>query len=171
MAQVLAGYFDDDADQAVRALRQRLVQAGIPTLNDRPHLTFAAAGAIPPAARKNLAADLAMLAMPNLWLYVLGTFPAGENALILGAVTDAELLAVHVAMHDSLAGRARDPWAHYLPGAWVPHCTLAQDITPSQLAAGFAAAHPIEPIRARITEVSIKDTRTGVEETLLSRDS
>lgn len=174
MAHSLECYFDDDADAAVRALWQRLEQAGVPSLasrthrNHRPHLAFAVAGTLPPAARRNLAADLTLLAMPRLWLYTLGTFPTNQNALLLGAVTDAELLAVHVAVHDALAGRVRDPLAYYLPGAWVPHCLLAEDVTPVQLAAGFATLHPIEPIRARVTEVGVLDTRTGELDTLLT---
>ncbi|HEX4726042.1 MAG TPA: 2'-5' RNA ligase family protein [Pseudonocardiaceae bacterium] len=167
MAHALECYFDDEADAAIRALWQRLEQAGVPSLasrthrNHRPHVTFAVAGAIPPAARKILAADLALLSMPRLWLYTLGTFPTSPNALLLCAVTDAELLAVHVAVHDALAGRVRDPSAYYLPGAWVPHCLLAEDVTPAQLTAGFAALHPIEPIRVRVTEVGVTATRTG----------
>lgn len=174
MAHALECYFDDEADAAIRALWQRLEQAGVPSLatrthrNHRPHVTFAVAGAIPPAARRSLTADLALLSMPQLWLYTLGTFPNGQNALLLGAVTDAELLAVHVAVHDALAGRVRDPWAYYLPGAWVPHCTLAEDVTPAQLTAGFAALHPIEPVRVRVTEVGVKDTRTGDADLLLT---
>ncbi|HEX9335090.1 MAG TPA: 2'-5' RNA ligase family protein [Pseudonocardiaceae bacterium] len=174
MAHALECYFDDDADAAVRALWQRLEQAGVPSLasrthrKHRPHLTFAVAGAIPPPARRSLRADLARLAMPRLWLYTLGTFPTNRNALLLGAVTDAELLAVHVAVHDALAGRVRDPSAYSLPGAWVPHATLAEDVTPAQLAAGFAVLHPIEPIRARVTEVGVRDTRTGELDLLLT---
>ena len=108
--------------------------------------------------------------MPTLWLYTLGTFPTTDNVLFLGAVADAELLAVHIAVHDALAGRVRDPWASLLPGAWVPHCTLALDVTPSQLAAGFAALHPVAPIRAAVTEIGIADTRTGEIDVLLPGD-
>jgi 2'-5' RNA ligase len=167
VAQALECYFDGEAETAVRGLWQRLEQAGVPSLggrshgHHRPHVTFALGSVIPPAARRDLAVDLGRLAMPRLWLYTLGTFPTSENALFLGAVTDAELLAVHVAVHDTLAGRVRDPWAYYLPGAWVPHCTLAEDLTPAQLATGFAALHPVEPIRAKIVEIGITDTRTG----------
>jgi hypothetical protein len=168
VAQALECYFDDAADKAVRALWQRLELAGVPGLGGRPHLSFAVAGMIPPATRRGLAKDLALLAMPSVWLYTLGTFPTNQNALLLGAITDAELLAVHVAVHDVLAGRVRDPWAHYLPGVWVPHCTLAEDVTPEQLVAGFAALHPIEPIRARIVEVAVRDTRTGAVELVRS---
>ena len=173
MAQALECYFDAEADAAVRALWQRLEQAGVPSPathgGHRPHVTFAVAGAIPAAARKDLTTDLTRLALPRLWLYTLGTFPTAENGLFLGAVTDAELLAVHVAVHDTLAGRVRDPWASYLPGAWVPHCTLAQDVTPDQLATAFTALHPITPVRARIAEIGVHDTRTGEIDVLVAR--
>ncbi|HEX3590434.1 MAG TPA: 2'-5' RNA ligase family protein [Pseudonocardiaceae bacterium] len=173
MAQALECYFDDEADDAVRALWQRLEQARVPSLathDGRPHVTFAVGGAIPAGARKDLTTDLTRLAMPRLWLYTLGTFPTAANGLFLGAVTDAELLAVHVAVHDTLAGRVRDPWASYLPGAWVPHCTLAQDLTPGQLATAFAALHPITPIRAKVAEIGVLDTRTGDVDVLVTKD-
>lgn len=175
MAQSLEFYLDGEAETAVRGLWQRLDIAGVPSLasaalgHHRPHVTFAVGTTIPPASRRELARDLGRLALPNLWLYTLSTFPTQANTLFLGAVADTELLAVHVAVHDALAGRVRDPWASYLPGAWVPHCSLAHDITPVQLAAGFAALHPVEPIRARISEVGVADTRTGEIDTLLTR--
>ncbi len=169
---MLEFFFDDDADAAVRALWRRLDEAGVPSLaarghrRHRPHVTFAIASSIPVRVRRNLAEAIALLSLPTLWLYTLGTFPTKENALFLGAVTDSEVLAVHSAVHDVLAGKVRDPWAYYLPGAWVPHCALAQDLDPGQLAAGFAAVHPIEPIRARITGVGVTDSRTGETEPL-----
>jgi len=169
VAQVLEFFFDAEADAAVRALWRRLDRAGVPSpaaRDDRPHVTFAAAGTIPVRARAALRADLALLSLPALWLYTVGTF-ATENTLFLGAVADTELLAVHSAVHDALAGKVRDPWAYSLPGAWVPHCTLAQDLTADQLVAAFAAIHPIEPIRASIQEIGILDSRTGEIEMLL----
>lgn len=175
MAQALEFFFDQSAEAAVRALWQRLEQAGVPSLlththrHHRPHVTFALGGAIAPAARADLRRDLALLSLPNVWLYTLGTFPTADNGLFLGAVADAELLAVHVAVHDALAHRVRDQWAYYLPGAWVPHCTLAEGITAVQLATGFAALHPIQTIRATVTEVGITDTRTGDVDLLWQR--
>jgi 2'-5' RNA ligase len=167
VAQALEFFFDEPADAAVRALWQRLELAGVPSLlshthrRHRPHVTFALGGSVSPAARAELREDLARLSLPNVWLYTLGTFPTADNGLFLGAVADAELLAVHRTVHDALVGRVRDPWAYYLPGAWVPHCSLAQGITANQLATGFATVHPAQPIRAAIAEVGITDTRTG----------
>lgn len=176
MAQALEFYLDGEAETAVRGLWDRLERAGVPSLATfqhgrwRPHVSFAVAGLIPPAVRRDLATDLTRLALPRLWLYTLSTFPDSSNCMFLGAVTDTELLAVHIAVHDTLAGRVRDPWAAYLPGAWVPHCTLTQEVTPAQLAAGFTALHPVEPIRARIAEVGVADTRTGDVDVLVTRD-
>lgn len=173
MVQALEFFFDDDADAAVRKLWNRLEQAGIPSLatrthrRHRPHVTFALATSIPAATREALRADLARLSIPRLWLYTLGAFSLVDRVIHLTAVVDTELLAVHSAVHDVLAGRVRNPSAYYLPGSWIPHCTLTQGIEPAQVAAGFATLYPVEPIRATITEVAVVDTHTGAAEPLL----
>ena len=167
MAHALELFFDEGADAAVRELWRRLDEAGVPSVaarghqRYRPHVTMAVAGTMPPATREALRSDLATLSIPDLWLYTLGTFPGEDSVLLLGAVVDTELLAVHAAAHDTLAGRVRDPSAYYFPGAWVPHCTLAHGLTPSQLSSGFAALQPTEPVRASVTGVGVTDTRTG----------
>ncbi|HEV7907511.1 MAG TPA: 2'-5' RNA ligase family protein, partial [Pseudonocardiaceae bacterium] len=78
----------------------------------------------------------------------------------------SELLAVHSAVHDALAGKVKNPSAYYLPGTWVPHCTLAQGITDEQVVAGIAALHPVEPIRAKVRQVAVADSRTAEIEPL-----
>jgi 2'-5' RNA ligase len=170
VAQGLAFLFDDDADRAIRALWSRLDEVGVPSLAGRgypPHVTFAVAGTIPPPVRDALRADLARLSIPALWLSILATFSSVDTVLMLAAVVDAELLAVHSAIHDALAGRVKQPSAYYLPGSWVPHCTLAQGIEPTRVAAGFAALYPVEPIRAAIRQVTVIDTHTGAADPLL----
>ncbi|MDA3648559.1 2'-5' RNA ligase family protein [Saccharopolyspora indica] len=171
MAHALVFFFDDRTESEIRGLWQRLDGAGVPSPagKHRPHVTLAAAGGIPPAARKAVRAELELLSVPDLWLHTLGTFPDEERKLLLGAVVDAELLAVHSAVHDALAGRVQNPSAYYFPGAWIPHCTLAQGITDDQLAAGFRALQPPRAVRAAISEVAIVDTRTGDAETVLTR--
>jgi hypothetical protein len=49
----------------------------------------------------------------------------------------------------------------------VPHCTLSQGLEPAEVAAGFAALYPVEPIRATITSVAVVDTHTGDADPLL----
>jgi 2'-5' RNA ligase len=175
MAHSVDLFFDSEADEAIRSLWQRLERAGVPSLasrthrRHRPHVTFAMAGSIPHRTVEALRRDLRPLSLPSLWLYTLGTFPTKENGLWLGAVVDTELLAVHSAVHDVLAGAVKQPFAFFLPGSWIPHCTLAQDLTPGQLAAAVEALHPVSPVSARISEVGITDTRTGEVHLLMSR--
>jgi 2'-5' RNA ligase len=159
---MVAVYFDDEADRAVRALWRRLDQAGVGGQRALPpHVTFAAANVIPRRTRDLLKDELRTLAIPSLWLSTLGTFPNSENVLMLGAVVDGELLAVHSAVHDVLAGQVQSPHAYYMPGSWVPHCTLARRVEHQQVVTGFAALHPVDRIEARAGQVVIHDTRTG----------
>jgi 2'-5' RNA ligase len=53
----------------------------------------------------------------------IGIFPGG--VLFLGVVVTPELLALHRRYHDELAAFAGSCAAHYRPGAFVPHITLA----------------------------------------------
>ncbi|MDN5919848.1 MAG: 2'-5' RNA ligase family protein [Pseudonocardia sp.] len=163
---------DDDAVAALGALRARLREAGIdapPTgtgpgscrsgvaPDERPDVTVAAAAAVPRPARDALVAELRLVALPALWLATLGSVTGDDERLVLAAVTDPEVLAVHTAVHDVLAGRVRSPFAAHLPGSWLPHVVLAR----SRPAEAFALLHPVGSVRARITAVELHDTRTG----------
>ncbi|TCP56704.1 2'-5' RNA ligase superfamily protein [Tamaricihabitans halophyticus] len=173
MVQALEAFFDEPAEEAVRELWRRLDSAGIPSLasrgKGRPHVTFAVAGGIPARSRAELASELRLLSLPTIWLYTLGTFPTTETQLVLTAVVDAELLAVHSAIHEVLANRAKNPSAYYMPGAWVPHCTLSREIDTASLASAMSTLHPIRPIKARVREIGITDTATGEVDSLLVR--
>ena len=151
VTQLVRFRLDDGAEAALTELRARAAAAGCAVPGDRPALTAAAAVAIPPGARAALADELRVLALPTVWLATLGSTAARPDELVLAAVVDTELLAVHSAVHDALAGRVRGPVAAYLPGAWLPHCVLAL----SRPAEAFAALHPVEPVRARIVGVEV----------------
>jgi hypothetical protein len=142
---------DDGAAAEIDGLRAHAAAAGAAVPTDRPALTAAAAGAVPAAARGAVKDELRVLTLPSVWLATLGATAGRPGELVLAAVVDAELLAVHAAVHDALAGRVRGPVAAYLPGAWLPHCVVAT----SGAADAFAALHPVEPVRARIVAVEI----------------
>ncbi|MBW0116523.1 2'-5' RNA ligase family protein [Pseudonocardia abyssalis] len=149
MAQTVRFRLDPDAVAALHALRGRLPRdlAAV----DEPAVTVAAATSVPPAARAALDAELRLLVVPSIWLATLGTVAGRPDQLVLAAVVDAELLAVHAAVHDALAGRVKGPVAAHLPGAWLPHCVLATE----RPAEAFAALHPVAPVRARVEGVEV----------------
>jgi hypothetical protein len=149
MAQTVRFRLDDAAAAELTALRTRLAGHGIATPPEPPAVIAAAAGTIPQPARDALAAELRLLTLPSIWLETLGTVAGRPDELVLAAVVDAELLAVHSAVHDALAGRVRSPVAAYLPGTWLPHCVLATE----RPADAFALLHPVPTVRARVVAV------------------
>jgi hypothetical protein len=151
MAQHVRFRLDDAAVDQLDALRDRLGGRGIAVPGERPAVTVAAATSVPAPAREALDAELRPLVLPSIWLATLGTVAGRPDELVLAAVVDAELLAVHAAVHDALAGRVRGPVAAYLPGTWLPHCVLAVE----RPAEAFAALHPVAPVRARVTGVEL----------------
>ncbi|HEX5811273.1 MAG TPA: 2'-5' RNA ligase family protein [Pseudonocardia sp.] len=157
MTQHVRFRLDDDAAAAVDALRARAATAGCSVPPERAALTAAAAVAIPSPARSALADELRLLALPAVWLATLGSTADRPHELVLAAVVDTELLAVHNAVHDALARRVRGPVAAYLPGAWLPYCVLASTAP----AEAFTALHPVEPVRAQVVGVEIADARSG----------
>lgn len=163
MADALDAFLDDTASATVRELQGRCGP-----VDDRLRVTFARAGSIPRRTRDRLCAELSLLTLPELWLATLGSTPGAQGSLVLAAIVDPELLALHSAVHDVLAGAVRAPSAYHLPGWWVPHCVLAGGVDDTALAAGFAALHPVVPVRARIIAIGVTDTRTGDVELLLT---
>ena len=157
VTQLVRFRLDDDAAAAVDALRARAATAGCSVPPERPALTAAAAVAIPPAARTALADELRVLALPTVWLATLGSTADRPHELVLAAVVDSELLAVHTAVHDALAGRVRGP------GRGVPAGRLAAALRTGldRPAEAFVALHPVEPVRAQVVGVEIADARTG----------
>lgn len=68
----------------------------------------------------------------------IGLFANTTNVMFLGVVVTEALLALHYRAHAAL-GAFRDAcWAHYLPGAWVPHVSLALDATDEAAQAALA---------------------------------
>ncbi|GAA4862375.1 2'-5' RNA ligase family protein [Saccharopolyspora cebuensis] len=161
MADALDLYFDATTEAEVRALLRRLTDAGVPAATGRPHLTLAAAGSIPERVRRSLRTELRLLSIPDLLLSTVGASSGADRTLLLGAVVDAELLAVHSAVHDVLAGQVPNPSAYHFPGGWLPHCALATGLTDEQLGAGFAALLPPPALRAGVAGVAITETHTG----------
>ena len=170
MALAIEMFFDEDADAAVRAIWRDLAAAGLPNLavyghgQHRPHVSLAVCGSLSPDAVVPLQSMLSQaiteagLVLP---LTSLGTFPGGEGVLFLGVSVTAGLLDLHARAHAALAGQTAGRWPYYLPGYWVPHCTLAQGLDAESTAAAFRLLHGFGPIEATVTSAGITDTTTG----------
>lgn len=125
---------DEELRGRVEAVWERLAGAGLPSLaghghpTNRPHLTLAAADALPPDGW--LATALAGLPVP-VRLDGLLSFGGARGGLAWAVVPGRALLDVQAAVSELV--RPRSPW--FRPGLWTPHVSLVLRATPAQRAA------------------------------------
>ena len=150
-------YFDPAAERTVRALIDQLPKLGIRSTRPaaaRPHVSLAVFDRIEvervSAAIREFARECPPL---RLHLASIGRFPGNEGVVFLGTVVTRELLELHARLHRMppvVAGTKRE---HYLPGRWVPHCTIAEGLAPDDICRTVELAYRSGACR----EVSIQE--------------
>jgi 2'-5' RNA ligase len=124
----------------IRRMWDNLAQIGLSAMRDngsRPHVTLGVFGEIDRAViEEQLDRFFETQKLHPITFEVLGFFPASRVLHATPTVT-AWLLDLHRAFHQAVADISAGPSLYYLPGRWVPHCTLAFDIPPEQVAEAF----------------------------------
>lgn len=153
-------YFDAEAEQAVRQLRQRLTDNGVPPtldlLGDRPHISLAGLPDHDAAPVIPIVEALATIAPFDLKLDGIGLFPTTEGVLFLAPTPTSALLDAHQRLYSALthAHIAINPY--YTPGSWIPHCTIASDLTPDEL------LHAVAICREAFTTIALTCRELGI---------
>jgi 2'-5' RNA ligase len=158
-------FFDPSGDAAVRRVWSELGGPVLASATARPHITLAVYGRVEPEPFAAALADWAAAADPlDLRLASVGVFPGEARVIFLAPVVTAELLDLHNGFHAAFEGEGEEPWSHYRPGEWVPHCTLAMEIDPAALhrALDVAREAPL-PIPVRLSAVGLVEFRPVVE--------
>jgi 2'-5' RNA ligase len=166
-------YFDEDAEAVVLAAWKAMADAGISTaLLDgvqRPHVTLGVSDEISQTFKNALALFAKEIAPFDLTLSHLGAFNTAEGVVFIAPTPTRALLDLHKRFHTFFDEHAGKKWPLYLPGAWVPHCTLAFRLTPEQLQHAFAIAAGIKlPMTCRIIEIGLLSGVGEPEKTLVS---
>ncbi|MBE5104941.1 2'-5' RNA ligase family protein [Bacillus thuringiensis] len=60
-----------------------------------------------------------------------GTFPTNGTIFLAPTITD-ELLRLHHSYHNYFKTFHDNPMSYYVPGKWVPHCTIANGLNANQ---------------------------------------
>ena len=165
MALAVCLLLDPSADAAVRGLWRRLEAAGIRTLLSHthgrhvPHLTYAA------LRSHDLDTVTAVLsALPSgaplaLHFDALGTFR--RSRCWLAPAVSGALVARQEAVVSALLAGGVELHRHYLPGAWLPHLTLAPRLHLHDLSTVAAQVYAVLPLSAVADRVAVVDTSTG----------
>jgi 2'-5' RNA ligase len=158
---------DDHAAARIEPLWDALERdATLPTtrrLGVRPHLSLAVYDALAPqkllARLDRFAGALSPVAIgfANIGIFVNGS----AATIFLGPVADRALLDLHDSFHRAFADCLAGCIAHYRPGRWVPHLTLAQDVELDALPlavanlAGADLAEIVAPVSGRLDVLSV----------------
>jgi hypothetical protein len=156
MALVIELSLDGCAAKAVRRVWDRVHEvtgsSALKSTGAWPHVTLAiydeaTAGEIP------LRAAIEGFDLPptRFLLDGAGVFPGAEGVAFLAPVADEALLRAQRRWHAAVPGS--DPL--YLPGAWVPHCTVGIGLDEQQLQAAVATARGLLPVRGRFEKIAL----------------
>src|SRR5688572_15202755 len=134
---------DRDTDEALQSLARRLEEvAGLETvrrIGDVHHISLGVYDDLPvDAVRAKLTDFVRGASAIRIRLASIGIFPGAESTLFLAPVYNAALFDLHRRFYDELSASGVLGWEYYRPGAWVPHVTLALNITPAALAQAAA---------------------------------
>lgn len=167
MTDALELFFDTASQAAVRAIWGNLEARGLRSMattshgRHRPHVSLTVADRITPAQARAAVEPFRTANDLSLRLGSIAVFPGRQGVIYLSVVPTLRLLRLHREVHASLVGAGVESGRHYLPDAWVPHCTLAQGLTADEVTTGVRAVKRLRPIEADIVSVGIVDTETG----------
>ncbi|GAB3170677.1 2'-5' RNA ligase family protein [Myceligenerans halotolerans] len=165
MALAVCLLFDRPTERVLQRLWQRLEDDGVPTLATHthgghvPHLSLAvlrswdldkvraAVEALPDADPATVRFD------------AVAAFRRGRMNLI-PAVTST-LAARQERLVEALGATEDELHMHYVPGAWIPHVTVATRVRLDQTPLVLEAAYEILPMTGMLTHAALIDAGTG----------
>ncbi|MDA1194608.1 MAG: 2'-5' RNA ligase family protein [Planctomycetota bacterium] len=159
------------AAEAIRSLWRELADArlSVPLLDLElpPHLTLASYDTIEVGEARPAFTSFAAEETPEpVALSTIGTFPGDAGVLYLAPVPTRGLLELHAGFHERFSALDQPVGAHYFPGTWVPHVTLAMGLSDADLARAIALVRqsqlPIEGQLDRLELVEFQKTEAGL---------
>ena len=154
--------FDTAGEAAVREIQADLKRSDLlPSTKSEqalaPHLTLAGFEAFDfPTLVEALTDALDEVLSFPVTFASLGAFVGENRVLFLAPVITKPLLALHERIYTAVSANVQDNDARYAPEAWIPHCTLAMELTDSHLAEGIRHLSRLDlPLQAHITRVQL----------------
>jgi hypothetical protein len=162
-------YLEDKYASKIKSLWQRLAYDGITTTmldnGCEPHITLGVFEDLDVnACIKLLDPFFDTVQVPRLDFAVLGCFPA-TNVLHCPPIVTNPLLVLHFQFHKVISSVVSNPVPYYQPGHWVPHCTIAIDLTLEMLARAFDnVLEDWQPFQSRFQAVALVNPTPKTDE-------
>jgi hypothetical protein len=157
--------FDRQSERAIRALWDRLEQQGVPSLRSHthgrhvPHVSYAVLRSWDQTAVAAALDDLDDGAPVELSFDGVGLFRRGRTWLVAGVSTD--FVARQSRVVEAVTATGAELHKHYVPGTWMPHCSLAPRAMLAQLPTVVGAVLEVLPLRARLDRAALVNSATG----------
>ena len=154
-------FFDETADKRVREVWDELAQANLTSSQIdggyRPHVTLGVfEGYTSPKFEDGLRFFTEKRGEFPIKFDYLGVFPRTEGVVYFGAVVTGQLLSIHGEFTRHFAPLMMGIRPYYLPGSWVPHCTLAYGLSLAAIPAVVeVCSRSILPIIAQVKEIGL----------------
>lgn len=123
----------------------------------RPHITLGICQDLDvEVCERSLADFAATMSALVVHFASIGVFATDPAHVFLAPIVTDDVLTVHRRFHERFRAFALNPGEHYLPGQWVPHCTLAEAIAQTEVPRAVDACQQMAlPFRARMEEMGL----------------
>jgi 2'-5' RNA ligase len=165
MALAVCLLFDSRTDEAVRGLWRRLEDVGVPTLlshthgQHTPHLSYAVLRTFD-VDKITDAMDLLPDEGPmTLHFDALGMFRRSRSWLVPAVTSD--IAARQERVVQAVESTGADLHRHYVPGVWVPHCTVAPRIRLEELPKLASLVYDVLPLTSTVESAALINSSTG----------
>lgn len=166
MGYAIELFYDDASERAVRdiwdGLGTALGQPSLSELGARPHVSLAVYGdGLDTSGFPGRLLEFARSIDPfDFVLSSLGTFAGREGVVFLAPVVTQRLLEVHARFHEVFSKHDNAGMGYYLPGNWVPHCTVAIDLPAAEVTDAIAYGREVfQPISGQFLEIGLVEFR------------
>ncbi|PFA67071.1 hypothetical protein CN378_11885 [Bacillus sp. AFS015802] len=153
--------FDDKTEKLIKGIWEELTIKNISyyeeEINDaRPHITIGSYTHLDKTAYiEALDSYYEHKRSFNITLNTVGSF-LNFGTLFLSPTVTKELLNFHSSHHEYFQAFSETANPLYLPDNWIPHCTLANKLSPDKLAEGFEhCLNRGDLIEAKITGIAL----------------
>ena len=161
MAYAVVFYFEKHSEFPIKEIWKKMESIGLSPNKYkgkiRPHMTLAIYESINCSECEN---EIKRIGKESNMLTVqanhFGIFPHQPAVIFISPAPNTELLEFQRKIHKILEGKVDGTWDKYLPGKWVPHCTLAQGVNNKDLPAALNMCLQMKlPLELRITQIGI----------------
>ncbi|WP_375488339.1 2'-5' RNA ligase family protein [uncultured Mycobacterium sp.] len=165
MALAVCLLFDRQSERAVRGLWERIEQRGVPSLRSHthgrhvPHVSYAV---LRSWDQPSITAALERLgdgSPVDLSFDGVGLFRRGRTWLVAGV--SADFVGRQARVVEAVTATGAELHKHYVPGIWLPHCSLAPRAMLAQLPVVVGAVLDVLPLRARLDRAALVNSATG----------